>query len=44
MDIPGLFKHVQHAENIAIIRLEFTSSNYNQGRPGFLGIRYTGAF
>ena len=29
VNMPGLFKHVQHAENIALIRLEFTNCNYN---------------
>ena len=28
-NMPGLFKHLQHAENIALIRLEFTKCSCN---------------
>ena len=29
VNTPGLFKHVHHAENIALVRPEFTNCNYN---------------
>ena len=29
VNMPGLFKYVLHAENIALIRLEFTNCNCN---------------
>ena len=32
VNTPGLFKQAQHAESIALVRLEFTICNYNAAR------------